>query len=141
MTKNHGLTPLEKYQIFDFFNFVILGSKNAFFLSRISTKTFSWPIKPKIKDGKNSNFWPNYGLTPLNLEKCWFFYFFNFLILESKNAFFLSRISSNTFYWLILPKMKRLFRYPSHPSHPSYISYLITLVTRVTPVISVISST
>ena len=28
--QNHGPTPLEKYQIFNFLNFVILESKNAF---------------------------------------------------------------------------------------------------------------
>ena len=38
--QNHGPTPLEKYQIFDFLNFVILESKNTFFLSRISSNTF-----------------------------------------------------------------------------------------------------
>ena len=36
--QNHGPTPLEKYQIFDFLNFVILESKNTFFLSRIIVK-------------------------------------------------------------------------------------------------------
>jgi len=33
--QNHGLTPWEKSWFFDFFNFLILESKNAFFLSRI----------------------------------------------------------------------------------------------------------
>ena len=47
----NGLTPapVEKYQNIDFFNFVILESKNAFFLCRITTTTFSWPIYPTIK--------------------------------------------------------------------------------------------
>ena len=47
--QNHGLTPLEKYQNFNFFNFVILESKHAIFLSTITTKTFSRPIYPTIK--------------------------------------------------------------------------------------------
>ena len=54
--QNHGPTLLEKYQIFDFLNFVILESKNTFFLSRISSNTFSWPVLPKIKRWKISNF-------------------------------------------------------------------------------------
>ena len=34
--KNHGPTPLEKLsRLFDFFNFLILESKNSFSLSRI----------------------------------------------------------------------------------------------------------
>ena len=34
--ENHGATPLEKLsRFFDFFNFLILESKNSFFLSRI----------------------------------------------------------------------------------------------------------
>ena len=47
-------------------------------------------------DNKNKNmekfqtFYQNHGLTPL--EKSLFLYFFNFLILESKNTFFPSRI-------------------------------------------------
>ena len=42
--QDHGLTPLEKSRLFDFFDFLILESKNAFFLSRISSKTHlvSW---------------------------------------------------------------------------------------------------
>ena len=53
--------------------------------------------------------WPffdqNDGLTPL--EKSQFFDFLNFLFLQARKAFFRSRISQNTFSWLILPKEKR----------------------------------
>ena len=34
--QNHGLTPLEKSQFLDFFNFVFLQPRKAFFRSRIS---------------------------------------------------------------------------------------------------------
>ena len=34
--QNHGLTPLEKPQFFDFFNFLFLQSRKAFLSSRIS---------------------------------------------------------------------------------------------------------
>ena len=54
---------------------------------------------------KFQTFYQNHGLTPL--EKSLLFYFFNFLILESKNAFFPSKILSNRFSCLILPKIKR----------------------------------
>ena len=36
LDKNHGLTPLEKCQCFDFFNFLFLKLRKAFFGSRIS---------------------------------------------------------------------------------------------------------
>ena len=34
--QNHGLTPLQKFQFFDFLNFLIILPRNAFFRSRIS---------------------------------------------------------------------------------------------------------
>ena len=77
--QNHGLTPLEKCQFFDLLNFLFLLSRQAFFRSRISLKTFYWPILPKKKLEK----WPvsnlNHGLTIL--EKCQFFDLLNFLFL------------------------------------------------------------
>ena len=55
--QNHGLTPLEKCQFFDCLNFLLLQPRKAFFGSRISSKTFSWPILPKKKKvGKMANF-------------------------------------------------------------------------------------
>ena len=36
LDQNHGLTPLDKSQFFDFFNFVFLSPRKAFFCSRIS---------------------------------------------------------------------------------------------------------
>ena len=44
---NHGLTPLEKCQFFDCLNFLFLWPRKAFFCSRISQKTFSWPVLHK----------------------------------------------------------------------------------------------
>ena len=52
--QNHG--PLEKYQFLNFFNFVILESKNPLFLSRTSSNIFSCLILPKIKGWKNFKF-------------------------------------------------------------------------------------
>ena len=66
LDQNHGLTPLEKCQFFDFFNFFFLQPRNAFFRSRISYKTFAWPILPEKRKLEK---WPfldqNHGLTPL----------------------------------------------------------------------------
>ena len=92
--QNHGLTRLEKSWFFDFFNFLILESKNAFFLSRVLSNRFLCLILPKIKRWKNFKF-----LTKTMEKLSRFYYFFNFLILESKTH-------SNTFCWLILPKIE-----------------------------------
>ena len=65
--QNHGKTSLEKSQIFYFFKSLFLYSKQGFFLSRISSNTFSWPILPKIETRKNFNFgWP-YWIFPKGL--------------------------------------------------------------------------
>ena len=92
LDKNHGLTPLEKSHFFDFFNFVFLQPRKALFRSRISYKTFAWPILPEKRKLEK---WPfldeNHGLTPL--EKCQFFDFFNFLFLQPTKAFLRSSIS------------------------------------------------
>ena len=64
--QNHRLTPLEKSQFFNFFDFLILESKNTFFLSRISSNTFCWLILPIIKKMENFQiFDQSHGLTPL----------------------------------------------------------------------------
>ena len=36
LNQNHGLTPLKKFQFFDFLNFFFLRPRKAFFRSRIS---------------------------------------------------------------------------------------------------------
>ena len=57
LDQNHGLTPLEKYQLFDSLNFLFLQPRKAFFRSRISLKTFSWLTLPLKKSWKNGHFW------------------------------------------------------------------------------------
>ena len=109
--QNHRLTPLEKCQFFVFFNFLFLMPRNAFFRLRISWNTFSWPILSKKKLEKWLIFEQNHGLTPL--EKCQFFGFFNFLSLLPRNTFFRSRISWNSFYLPLLPKKKKLEKWPT----------------------------
>ena len=78
--QNHGLSPLEKSQFFDFFNFLILESKKAFFVPRISSITFSCLILPIIKKMENFQiFDQNHRVTPL--EKCQFLEFLTFWFL------------------------------------------------------------
>ena len=92
LDKNHGLTSLEKCQVFDFLNFLFLQNRNRFFGSRISQKTFSWPILLKEKKLEKWPFLEKFhGLTPL--EKCQFFDFLNLLFLQPRKAFFRSRMS------------------------------------------------
>ena len=88
LDQNHGfISPFEKCQFFDFFNFLFLLPRKAFFRFIVTKKTFFWPIKPKKKRQEK---WPlldqNHGLTPS--EKCQFFEFLNFLFLQPRQAFF-----------------------------------------------------
>ena len=46
------VTFLEKSQFFDFFNFLSLKPRKAFFRSRLSSKTFFWPVLRKKNGGK-----------------------------------------------------------------------------------------
>ena len=57
LDQNDGLTPLEKCQFVDFLNFLFLSPRKAFFRSRISLKTFSWPILSKKNSWKKGQFW------------------------------------------------------------------------------------
>ena len=59
----------------------------------------------KKQNGKSQTFDENHGLTPL--EKCNFFESLKLIFLYSRKAFFLLRISSNTFSLSILLKIKR----------------------------------
>ena len=103
LNQNHGLTPLEKCQFFDFLNFLLLQPRKVFFFcSRISSRRFfvleyckrhlSGLYCLKIKHLEK---WPfqsqNHGLTPLEISQ--FFDFFNFLFLQPTQAFFPARIS------------------------------------------------
>ena len=52
-----GPKQWEKCQFFSFLDFFFLQGRKAFFRSRISQKTFSWPKYPKKKSWKNGHFW------------------------------------------------------------------------------------
>ena len=79
--QNHGLTPLEQSQFFDFLNFFFFYSlEMRFFVLEYRKTLLSWPILPKKKKIEK---WPifdqNHGLTPL--EKSQIFDFLNFSVL------------------------------------------------------------
>ena len=87
MDQNHGLTPLEKCQFFDFLKFLLLYPTKVYFRSRMSKKTFSWPILSKKNKLKK---WPflddNHGLTPL--QKCNFSTFSTSYFYSLETRFF-----------------------------------------------------
>ena len=91
-TKNHGLTRLEKQSISRLFGLVVfIAQKDVFLFQNIIKDIFMAYIAYKKKLEK----WPfldqNHGLTPL--EKCQFFDFLDFMILQPRKVFFPSRIS------------------------------------------------
>ena len=92
LDQNHGLTPSQKCQFFDFWNFLfVLPTKHACSFQIIVKVIFLTNIALKKRLEK----WPyldqNHGLTPL--EKLQFFDILNFLFLQPRKAFFRSRIS------------------------------------------------
>ena len=92
--QNQGLTPQEKCKFFDFWNFLFLLPRKAFFQSRISFSRISH--FPNLQCRKKMlEKWPyfdqNHGLTLL--KKCQFFEFLNFLFLLPTKALFRSSLS------------------------------------------------
>ena len=98
--QNHGLTPLEKCQFFDFFNFLFLCLEMRFLVQEYHETHF--PGLYCLKKGG----WKNDQFLKKTMEKCQFFDFFNFLFLLPRNAFPRSRILKNTFFWRILSEKK-----------------------------------
>ena len=85
--QNHELSPLENSQFFDFFNLLFLQSRKAFFsFYHIVHLIFVAYFASNRKMEKVQIFDQNHRLT--HLEKSQFFNFFNFLFLQSKQAFF-----------------------------------------------------
>ena len=103
--------PFKKSQIIDFFNFLFLYPRKAFFRSRILLNTFSWPRMPNKKKWKNGQFWTKTMDQPLwkNLS---FFDILTFLFLKPRKAFFRSRILLNTFSWPRMPNKKKVEKWP-----------------------------
>ena len=79
--------PLGKMSIFRLLEFLLsIAQKGFFFCSRISQKTFSWPIFPKKKFGKMSIFGPKPWFIPFG--KMSTLGFLNFLFLQPRKALF-----------------------------------------------------
>ena len=96
---------MEKWQFFDFLNFLFLLPRKAFFRSRISQKTFSYTVLPsKKKLGK----WPflskNHGITPL--EKWQFSTFSTSCFHSLERRFFLREYRKTYFSGLYCLKKK-----------------------------------
>ena len=85
--QNHWLTPLKKFQFFNFFKLLFLWCRKMFFHSRLSWNTFSWLFWPTIKEWRNWHFltktidlplWKNFNFSTFlsccfyGLEKCFF---------------------------------------------------------------------
>ena len=102
--QNHRLTLLEKSRFFNFFNFLILDSKNTFFLSRIVSNTFCGLFVclfvcflPKIKRWKSFIFflpkpWTNpFGEIPV------FIFFLNSIFIVLRHFFPFQSIVKHVF--------------------------------------------
>ena len=87
----------EKCQFFDFLDFLFLQPSKAFFRSRISQKTFSWPILPKKKEvGKMAIFGPKPWVNPLG--KMSIFRLFGLLVfIDQKGVFWFQNIIKDIF--------------------------------------------
>ena len=111
LDKNHGLTPLEKCQFFDFLNFLFLQLRKAFFGSRISSKTISQPILPKRKKvGKMAIFGPKTWVNPFG--KMSIFRLFDLLVfIAQKGVFSFQNIVKHIFLAYIIFK-KTMEKWP-----------------------------
>ena len=85
--QNHGLTPLEKSQFFEFLNFFFYGLERRFFLLEYFKTHFSVLCCPKRTMEKWPFFDQNHGLTPL--DKSQFFALFELLVFIAQKGFFL----------------------------------------------------
>ena len=89
--QNQGLTPFEKCKYFDFWNFLFLLPRKAFFNLEYRKSHFpNLQCRKKMLE-KWPYFHQNHGLTLL--KKCQFFEFLNFLFLLPIKALFRYRVS------------------------------------------------
>ena len=95
--KNHGLTPLQNVDFFDFARISLFGSKKHSLLSRIKTNVSFWHFWLKKKHiRKRLIVWEKPWTNPV--AKCRFFDFATTSLFRSKNDSFLSRISKTFFF-------------------------------------------
>ena len=105
--QNHGLTPLEKYQFFDFVYFFFNSPERRFFFLKYCERILLAYFVQNKKMQKLPIFDQKYGLTPLEKSHFLNFLKFCFLGLERRFLFLEYRIS-----WPNLPKIKKLEKLP-----------------------------
>ena len=91
LDQNHWLIPLAKCQFFDFLNFLFLQPRKAFFRSRISSNTFSWPTLSKKKNGKLAIIGPKPWVNTFG--KMSIFRLFKLFLFMAQKGFVRSKIS------------------------------------------------
>ena len=107
--QNHGLTPLEKFQFFDFWNFFFfIDQKGAFLLQKIIKHIFLAYIALKKNLEKWSFLNQNHGITPL--KTCQLFYFLKlfFFSFSLERRFFVLEYHKRHFSGLYCVKKKKL---------------------------------
>ena len=94
--QNLGLTPFEKFQTFDFFNFYYL-QKALFFFPRISWNNFPCLFCVELKDVKMDNFWPKPWTNPF--RQIMIFRLFELLVFIVYNSFLIFQENRETTVW------------------------------------------
>ena len=103
--KNHGLTPLGKWQFFDFLNFLFLYPRNTFFLLEYRKTHFPLLYCLKKKFGKMANFTPKPWTNPFG--KMAIFQLFELLVfIAQKGVFSFYNILKHIFLTYISLKEK-----------------------------------
>ena len=100
----------KKCQFFDFLNLSFLQPRKAFYRSRISQTTFSWPIVFKEKVKKWPFFNQNPGLTLL--EKSQFYPLFELFFFTALKGLYSFQNIVKAFSWPILTKGKSWQNWP-----------------------------
>ena len=101
--KNHGLTPLQNFDVLDFVRTSLFRSKKHSFLSRISKNIPFWVSLLKKTCEKKVDFLTK-TMEQAPLQNVDFLDFFRTSLLRSKEHFFTSRISKHISFLLSLLK-------------------------------------
>ena len=96
LDQNHGLTPLEKCQFFDFFNLLFLQSRKTIFVLEYRKRHFSGLHCLNKKVGKMAIFGPNPWLNPFGKMSI-FRVFKRFVFIVQKGVFSFQNIVKDIF--------------------------------------------
>ena len=92
--QNHGLTPLEKSQFFDFYNLLFLWRRKGFLVLEYRKTHFPGLYCLRKEDAKMAIFLQKPWVDPF--RKMAIFDFSNLLFLKPREGFFRSKISCKT---------------------------------------------